>query len=338
MTDMISESAKRLFAQHPVMPGCNDAEWNPALWQAIEEAGFPLALLSEDEGGFDLDVQDAFGLLQIAAANSASLPLGETMLANWLLARAGLPLAEGPAGITVPDSPASIPYGRHLKTLIVAAGQGQASTISLHDLASDETGWQKGANLAGEPRDTLLACAVKVSAERATMQLSAATLEALRALLRVQQMAGALQAVLDMSVKYAGERVQFGRPIGKFQAIQQYLAVMAGEAAAANAAATMSAQAFPRVFKDQEKFRLIVAAAKIRSGEAAGIVASLSHQVHGAIGFSREYSLHPLTRRLWSWRDEYGGEADWAGEFGRAAFVQETGFWPFITKLQAEFF
>jgi alkylation response protein AidB-like acyl-CoA dehydrogenase len=77
---------------------------------------------------------------------------------------------------------------------------------------------------------------------------------------------------------------------------------------------------------------LALAAAKIRAGEAAGAVAEIAHQVHGAIGFTEEHSLHYLTRRLWSWRDEFGHEGFWAAELGRR--VAEAGpdqLWPLIT-------
>ena len=105
--------------------------------------------------------------------------------------------------------------------------------------------------------------------------------------------------------------MQFGRPIGRFQAIQQNLAVLAGQAAAATAAAEAAIEVAVRDLGSP-----LVAAAKIRTGEAAGIGASIAHQVHGAIGFTQEHRLHYSTRRLWSWRDEFGNEAYWARRLG----------------------
>ena len=115
-----------------------------------------------------------------------------------------------------------------------------------------------------------------------------------------------------MTTQYAQDRVQFGRPIGKFQAVQQNLAVLAGQAAAATAAADLAAEAIGDAIRV-----LPIAAAKARTGEAAGIGAAIAHQVHGAIGFTFEHSLHFLTRRLWSWRDEFGNEAEWNRLVGR---------------------
>jgi acyl-CoA dehydrogenase len=141
-------------------------------------------------------------------------------------------------------------------------------------------------------------------------------------------MAGALETILEMTVEYAQQRVQFGRPIGKFQAVGQQIAVLAGEVAAAGRAADDAVAAAgcgeaPRA----------IAIAKARVGEAAGKCAEISHQVHGAIGFSYEYALHRFTRRLWSWRDEFGPESYWQAELGRS--VAQRGadnLWAFLSE------
>jgi acyl-CoA dehydrogenase len=152
----------------------------------------------------------------------------------------------------------------------------------------------------------------------------------LGAVMRTAQMAGAMEAALDLATRYANDRVQFGRPIGKFQAIQQQLALLAEEVAASlvvvESAALSIAEARPSA-------EFAIAAAKIRAGEAAGRVAEIAHQVHGAIGFTWEHSLHYLTRRLWSWRDEFGDEAYWAAALGRRiAATGGAGLWPLITQ------
>ena len=129
-------------------------------------------------------------------------------------------------------------------------------------------------------------------------------------------MSGALRRVLDMTVAYATQRRQFKVAISRFQAVQQMLAAMAGEVEAATAAVA-SAVEQPTPSR--------IAAAKVRAGDAAGQVASLAHQVHGAIGVTEEYHLHHLTRRLWAWRDEFGNEARHARALGEALAVAGTG-------------
>ena len=145
---------------------------------------------------------------------------------------------------------------------------------------------------------------------------------------RAMQMSGALAAVLDIAVAYANERVAFERPIAKFQAVQHNLARLAGEAAAAMAAARSAADAIatalaapharvPRAAPGfDDALFLEVAAAKIRVGEAAGVGAGIAHQVLGAIGFTREHVLHRFTQRLWAWRDDFDNESAWAVRLG----------------------
>jgi len=141
-----------------------------------------------------------------------------------------------------------------------------------------------------------------------------------------------LQSLLDISVGYAQERVAFGRPIAKFQAIQHDLARLAGEVAAATAAAGSAAVAIEDAKAFGEAVFLEAASAKIRAGEAANDGALIAHQVHGAIGFTQEHVLHRFTHRLWSWRDDFGGEAAWAVRLGEAICAGGAdALWPTIT-------
>jgi acyl-CoA dehydrogenase len=146
------------------------------------------------------------------------------------------------------------------------------------------------------------------------------------ALLRAAQMAGAMQRALELAIEHANTRVQFGRAIGKFQAVQQMLAQLASHTAAAAAAVDLGADGLAA--KDG---LLEAAVAKSRAGEAAGIAAEISHQVIGAMGFTLEHPLHRYTRRLWSWRDEYGNEAFWNARLGEAAIgAGGSGAWSLI--------
>lgn len=343
MSDLVADTGRRLFGAHAealraAAPPQADATapFPAALWADIEAAGLPLALLSEDQGGFGLDAAEALQLVQIAAAHAAPVPLAETMLANWLLAAAGLDPAEGPAAVVsgltlaggrVTGKAPRVPWGRDAAVVVALAGDR---------LMRLTTGWQvdESHNIAAEPRDTLT---FDTPADtQAAAPVSADTLHALMAMLRAQALAGALDAALNRTVAYANERMQFGRAIGKFQAIQQSLAVMATEVAAARAGAGMAAAALPLARSDARAFTMAAAAAKLRAGEAAGIAAGIAHQVHGAIGFTAEYPLHPLTRRLWAWRDECGSESHWAGVLGDlACTLGRGGFWPFLTGTEA---
>lgn len=326
--DLIADSAGRLFARHDPLAQADDI-WPATLWREAEEAGFTLALLTEDQGGFGFSPAEALAPVRIAAAQAVPLPLGETALANWLLATAGLEPVEGPLGLSTDGR--AVPFGRHLAGLVMLDAQGETLTLS-RPTAPD---WQHGSNIAGEPRDSLAVPAEIIAS--APAPVTPATLRALLAALRSVQLAGAAARVLEMTLRYAGEREQFGRALGRFQVIQHNSAIMASHVAAANVAADLAVASLPQALSAPEAFTTIAAAAKIRAGEAATQVASLSHQIHGAIGFSHEYALHPLTRRLWSWRDEGGTDAEWCRLLAsRVAALPERGLWPFLTALHEE--
>ncbi|MFB9743737.1 acyl-CoA dehydrogenase family protein [Pseudonocardia sulfidoxydans] len=137
---------------------------------------------------------------------------------------------------------------------------------------------------------------------------------------------------MTRAVGYAGEREQFGRPIGRFQAIQQQLALAAAEVAAGGAAAESAARVVVRDGITAPTAELAVAAAKVRTGQAATEVARVAHQVHGAIGFTREHDLRLTTTRLWAWRDEDGTDGDWAQRIGDLTLAAGAdGLWPLVT-------
>jgi acyl-CoA dehydrogenase len=349
VSDELARTAKRLFADEVTLTVLHEAEaghWPDKLWKAVSAAGFTAALLPENAGGFGVTASEAMVLLRVAAAFAAPIPLAETMLAGWLAARAGIKVPEGPLGVApvrrrdrldITAAPGGwrligkvsrIPWARNAAAIAVLAEGVQGQHVAL--VPAGSFGLAPASNLAGEPRDEIDVDTVlgADAVAPAPSGFGADQLRAAGAIMRTNQIAGALERALSLTVDYAQTRVQFGRPIGKFQAIQQYLAVFAGQAAAAIAAAEMAAEAF-----DAGLNPVVAGAAKARAGEAANTAAAFAHQVHGAIGFTQEYSLHPLTRRLWSWRDEFGNEVEWQRCVGRAAFAAGAeGLWPMITE------
>jgi acyl-CoA dehydrogenase len=313
--------------------------WPAALWREVEEAGY-LDVLAEVLGG----MVEAVAILRAAGHHAAPIPLPETMLARWLCAASGIEPPAGPLSVALaePDDPARyapVPWGGVAEAVAIVSG----ASVTL--AARDRFRFEPGTSLAGESRDLLVAVEDAITptppspasgggpgrALPLPNAISADTVRGVGALMRAAQMAGAMEAALDLATTYANDRVQFGRPIGKFQAIQQQLALLAEEAAAALVAVESAAVS---VAEGRQSAEFAVPAAKIRAGEAAGMVAEIAHQVHGAIGFTEEHSLHYLTRRLWSWRDEFGDEAYWAALLGqRIAAAGGAGLWPLITTL-----
>jgi alkylation response protein AidB-like acyl-CoA dehydrogenase len=153
------------------------------------------------------------------------------------------------------------------------------------------------------------------------------------AVVRGVESAGAMQTILSLSVSYANERVAFERPIGKFQAVQQNLARLAGETAAALAASGSAADTIAHSAAFDDAVFLEAASAKIRSGEAAAEGSAIAHQVHGAIGFTNEHVLHRFTLRLLSWRDDFGTESYWAAALGNMIAQRgSNNFWPLMAS------
>ncbi|MBO0735033.1 MAG: acyl-CoA/acyl-ACP dehydrogenase [Alphaproteobacteria bacterium] len=341
--NIIIDTATRIFQDLCAPNTVNEAEkgvWPKALWDALAGSGLPLTWVPEELGGAGASVADGFAVLRVAGRFTAPVPLAETLMAGWLLARAGIAVPSGPLTIapihadghialtpggTLTGRARKVPFARNARHIAVLAEQEGRMLVAL--VAATGLSINRAVSLAGEPRDDVSFDDV-VPATAGPAAVDQNLLVGFGAAVRLQQMAGALERILEASVQYALDRSQFGRPIAKFQAIQHNLAILAGEVAAASAAAGAAAEAClnPDIPVSE------IAIAKVRGGEAAGTGAAIAHQVHGAMGFTYEHSLHHATRRLWAWREEFGNEAMWAARLGR--IVAERGadeLWPLIT-------
>ncbi|MBT2333518.1 acyl-CoA/acyl-ACP dehydrogenase [Variovorax paradoxus] len=331
--DMLHEAALRIFADKP-----------EDLWAVLQESGFDKALLPESKGGAGVSWADACGLLSLAGEHAAAVPLAEALVGHWLLDHAGVEGAGLPTiassvfseqirvgvsrdGQRVDGTLRRVPWGDACRHVAFIVGSGTAAQLIV--VARDAAGVSitPGRNLAGEPRDTLVLEGVLPQAVVAA-PFDARELLCLAAILRSALMAGAIERSLALSVEYANLRVQFGRPIGKFQAVQQNIAFLATQVAAARAAAEAGSEAIDEWLDgvgEPLTQSIAAASAKIRTGEAAGQACAIAHQVFGAIGFTEEHELHHFTKRLWSWRDECGNEAYWSRELGERILADASG-------------
>lgn len=316
---MLAEAAGRLFAELLADWREADAGWTARAWQAVAEMGLPLALVPEDAGGFGLATADALALIRLAGAHALPLPLAETMIANRLLAEAGLPLAEGMAAIAA-DPAQPVAWGRLAGVCAFEPAPGRLARIAAPAVV------EAGTSLAAQPFDRLALAGGAADAPRAGHAL-----HLWGAAARTLQIAGALETVLALTIGHVSERQQFGRTLSKFQAVQHEIARIGGEVAAASAAADMAAEAIARPVPSDPT--LAIAAARVRSGEAVGLAAGIAQQLHGAIGFTREHQLHRYTTALWAWREDFGTHRFWTGELGRAALAAgSAGYWAFVTE------
>jgi acyl-CoA dehydrogenase len=342
--NIIADTATRILRDLCEPATVNEAEegkWPKALWDALEGSGLTVAWVPEELGGAGVEMGDGFAVLRIAGRFAAPVPIAETLTAGWLLAQAGIAVPGGPLTVAPVHADGRIaigadgrlsgrarrvPFARNAGHIAVLAHRGGERAVALVEAPGLPI--SQGTSLAGEPRDDVsFDGAMPLAVQPGTVDQD--RLVAFGAAVRLQQMAGALEKILDQSVQWALDREQFGRPIAKFQAVQHNLATLAGEVAAASAAADAAAEACA----GSDIAIAEVAIAKVRGGEAAGTGAAIAHQVHGAMGFTYEHSLHHATRRLWAWREEFGNEALWARRLGQMVAAQGAdGLWPFITQ------
>ncbi|HYP85916.1 acyl-CoA dehydrogenase [Variovorax sp.] len=321
--DLFADAARQLLRDQctpQVVRAIEAGGSSQALWDYLEQGGFADALVPEDDGGVGLALAQVFGLWELCGAHAMPVPLAETMVARALLAGAGTDRPAGPIalaeGTLQPDGGLRCPavrLGRVADSVLVQREGGwhllpvaQARTGAAAFCLDASLDWD-AAQVAAAPSPAI---ALPAGLDLRTLQ----------ACLTAAQLAGALMDVFQRTLQYANERNQFGRPIGKFQAIQHQLAVMSEHAFAARMAAQLGC-AGDGLFPD----RLRVAVAKARCSVAALAVAEAGHAIHGAIGFTEEYDLQLLTRRLHAWRQTAGSESWWHDVAGRVLVDQHRG-------------
>jgi acyl-CoA dehydrogenase len=335
--DLLIETIDGLFADNCTPERLAAAEaangFDADLWSLLVENGLTLVGLPESIGGSGGTLHDAIAIVRASGFHAAPVPIADSIAAAFVCAGAGLPIPSGALAFAILDGPVTsvttvrVPWGGATSHLVAvsADGVGTIAVTSTIVLAS-------GHNYAGEPWIDVSAAAFnspnRVVHDHITPQSTRAT----AALFRSAALAGALDRTVELSIQYANEREQFGKPIGKFQILQHYLSEMAGESAATGAAVDNAVDVIS-AHRGLEEAVLATAAAKAYAGRAVATVTRLAHQLHGAIGYTDEHRLQFWTRRLWAWRDEFGSESEWATVLGKA--VASSGgpaLWPRITS------
>lgn len=316
MESIIEEMFERLLSRSCTPALVRAAERDPgdaqlaSFWEELDGAGFADALVDEQHGGIGLSLRDALPLILKTGEHAVPVPIAETMIARAMLRAAGLAppagsiiLATGlPSGVDGLET-AELPHARTAAYVLADSGTAlELFAIADATLTSPLSAFSLSAGLKLRPRTALL-----------SLPLPEVPLREVAALLHAAKLAGAMRRMLDMTVDYANTRVQFGRPIGKLQAIQQQISVMAEHVTAALVAVEL-AFASGKLLPDP----LVAAVAKERTSAAAQIVGPIAHAVHGAIGISAEHDLQLYARRLHEWRLAEGSESFWAIRIGRS--------------------
>lgn len=282
-----------------------------ALWDELVQSGFLDALVDEEHGGAGLTLGQIEPLLQALGRHAVPLPVAETMVARYLLAGAGVAAPQGPIAFATASlgRDVIVPFGAVASHILVDLGDRMVLAVAgsahteLTGVAGSLAARMRWDNAPEGPTLLSLVCGLRT----------------LGAVLRAAMMAGAAARLLAMTTAYANERVQFGKPIGRQQALQQNLAVMAEDTVACRLAAQLGCAGgvVPTL--------AAAATAKSVTSASAPRIAATAHAVHGAIGISEEHDLQLYTRRLHEWRLADGSESYWNRLLGKARLASAGG-------------
>lgn len=329
MDHLFGDAAERLFAQHytpAVVRAVERGQSAQTAWQACHAAGFLDALVAEADGGAGLQLGDILPVIHAAGRHAVPAPLADTVLARAWLREGGHappdgPIALAPFGLSSQDDRLTLsaaPWGRVAQWMLAADARGihllpvdQASVIPTggQGSLSADLSWPTGAGSV-------------VSAAPSQSAISPNTLDGgalpglpeLAALAYTGLISGAMERILELTLDYANQRTQFGKPIGRFQAVQQQLSILVEQIWATRMAAQLAFQS-----DSWAPSPLLAAVGKARASAAAVMVADIAHAVHGAIGVTEEYDLQLYTRRLREWRRAAGAESYWSARIGQDA-------------------
>jgi alkylation response protein AidB-like acyl-CoA dehydrogenase len=352
-TDLLRDVARDLLTAALDPQAIESAEQRgglPPLWSTLTELEWPMigVAASADEEADALEQLSA--VLEAVGRHAAPVPLLETGLVRWALgsergasvepgavltvapARAGerLPLKRRGEDVVVSGTAERVPWAADARAILVYADEGEAETAVL--VPRDSAGLQiaAGRNLAGEPRDEVTFCDVVCPARAVVRPAPSREQVMLRmAFARSAATLGAIGAVYEITREHVTTRRQFDRPLVRLKVVGADLARMAIE----RSLARVALEAAVAAHAGGEDVVWSTAAAKLAGARAATTVSRLAHQLHGAIGMTREHRLQLWTRRLWSWRDEGGTEDEWEAMLGGAVQAAgEEALWAFVAR------
>ena len=319
------------------------AGYSVGLWKEMVELGWPGLALPEAHGGLGAGflevclVIEELGRYQVPSpllptVVCCGLPIArfgtEEQQAEWLGAiargrvmsaaparwdRAGGPevtAAESGAEFVLDGEASFVPYAHAAADLLVVAALGDGRAAFLVDAQAPGVTAEPLTAVGADRPHRVGFDGVRVSRERVLPGGDAAVeaIFAYGAAATCAELVGAAQRVLDMTVEYATQREQFGRPIGGFQAVQHHCADMAMDVLTSR---FIAYEAIWRLSAGLEA-TTEVSMAKAWVSEAAERVCARGHQVHGAIGFTREHDLHLYSRHAMAAALRFGdGDHHW---------------------------
>lgn len=336
LRDLVDDLGRRAYEARLGQRGVPD-QFDAELWRNLENTGLARLTSTPDAGA---GPREAAIVLYGIAHHAGAVPLAENdVLAGWLSRAAGIMLPVGPATVAIADAPRgdlgigrqarSVPWARACTSALVAIPDSTGLRVGMVEISEENL--LTDHNLAGEPRDTL------------TFDMTADQFETVDPVVgdelvlrgawsRCVQTLGALDAAAVLTAKHTRDRVQFGRSLSAFQAVQQALAGMAGDIEAARAAVECAVDAVATHGFDSTAAEYAVSVAKATIGRTIGSVTATAHQLHGAIGVTREHPLWLFTLRAQSWSKDFGTTKDFARRLGRATLTADDP-WDLVTAI-----
>lgn len=299
----LADMMDAVFAEH----GSDDD-----LWDRLDALGLVRLTGPEETGGSGAGWVEAAELMSAAVRHGVRTPLAENdLLAGWFLDAAAMRYDAAVRTVCLLDADGAaeaVPWASRAER-IVAIWPHDTGYLAA-DVAAGAVAITAGANMIGEPRDRVQVDVASVPGVSVGADL-VARLALKSALVRAIQVCAALDGALALSIEHAASRVQFGRPLAKFQAVQHLISGIAAEAALARSATEAALSAAVDSDWTSPGLEFLVAAARSCAGHAASVVVRDAHQVLGAIGTTREHSLHLFTRAALAWRSEFGSVRHW---------------------------
>lgn len=315
MKEMILEVVEKIFKDHvhkETVDLVEHGDWAKEVWQLLTNSELLNVAIPEAAGGAGGDLDDLLNIYRIIGQFAVPIPFVETTLANYFLDSFKLLTTNNTLSYCLPQDTlqindddtitgylVNVAWARHVKELVAFAYSSKG--IQPVHIALDTAELSYGKNIAGEPRETVSFNKVKIL-QKSQQVLNDEQIQFINTLdtaTKIALMCGAIEKIFALTVQYSKERQQFGRPIHRFQLVQQHIAVLAGEQAIASSSFENMVSS---LLEGSEQ--LDVAFTRVRLDEASKLVSSSAHQVHAAIGVTHEHRLHQYTRRLWAWRDE----------------------------------
>jgi alkylation response protein AidB-like acyl-CoA dehydrogenase len=292
LDSMVDADLQALLTSVVTAHDCTD---DRALWDQLVDLGLADLTGSEDRGGSGATWHEAAALARTLARHGCRLGVADSdLVAGWLLEQVSAPAQQALRSALFVDAGAEPDLG--------GAPEGVERIVVVR---RDEHGWF----LTDVPVD---AGAPAAAFDRHRVEDEVVAIARTRqALVRAVQITGVLEAVTDLTVEHAQTREQFGRPIGRQQAVQRLVADVAGETALARAAADAAVLAAADPDTPAQRLAAMVAVARSCCGHAVDPVVRHAHQVIGAIGTTREHRLHTFTTAALALRNEHGATREW---------------------------